>query len=1025
MYWKRFIAIMLCLFLSFSVFSAFSINNLSFASSQKYIIRVRVKQKQKQLKIIPSAVLDIYTSNVYEKVRVKPNNSTFILSTYKSKITLFYIQVPLKTNSKIDEVNKIREKYFIESEVSFYLNMDQSTHVLLIGPFYKKAEASFIMSNLVKNLPNCIIKTIENDTTIGLLDLSTGVYLHTVLKPQSSPFSIFILHPVEISTSICLGKYSYYGDIFTYYTSPNTLSAINHIDIETYLKGVVPAEISANWHLEALKAQAITARTFALKRSEASRKKMSSYYDVTDDTYCQVYLGTRQFDSTNKAVEETKGLVLTWNKNLITSPFHSCSGGETESNANAWGSTQYPYLKPVLSPGEEISPHFSWYKYFTFKEFEEKVKAFLYEKKSISINSLLKWNLSIFPNSSRIDKIYFSTDKGEISTTGYQFQCFFGLKSNWFGIYKTLDNTAFLAPPLLNSKVQQNKNSLIFIYGKGWGHGVGLSQYGAAAAAMRGESFSIIATRYYRDSEISAIDFINSPKYSSQKSTNSEEAFPFIRLAKTKYETYASGVAKLSFFLSEKPEAKQIELGQNPRASLKIETHDDLFGITFHLYFPTAIIEIDEKTFKIEEFLKTNNVHVNSIIKKEYTEDGIPYLNIALSRVEKENGGVSGQGILLSFQIDTKSVGTGSIHIDNCVALDSKLSEIKTEILPFHFSVFTIDRDPPTTVISSHPDRYTNQKAVQFRWTGKDIQTKTKDLLFSFHINSEPWSPFTHETSKVFYLKKDGDYTFSVRAKDSFGNIDNNPPTYIFTLDTLSPILEVDPIPSTTANTQITINGKSEFGCRLLVNGIQQQIEANGTFSFSINLKLGINNIHISSSDQTGNISAIEYSITREIFTPIFIRLQIGSLNAFVKNKSVLLDSAPFTEKGRTMVPLRFIAESFGAKVDWSEIEQKITIFLSVPYSRKIELWLNKKTVLVDGKKHEMDVAPFTIPPGRSVVPLRFIAESFGAKVDWFPNTQSIEILFPKATNSLRAYYLQNWFQNHFQNVLHLFDGRD
>jgi hypothetical protein len=297
--------------------------------------------------------------------------------------------------------------------------------------------------------------------------------------------------------------------------------------------------------------------------------------------------------------------------------------------------------------------------------------------------------------------------------------------------------------------------------------------------------------------------------------------------------------------------------------------------------------------------------------------------------------------------------------------------------------------------------------------------------MFSFHINSEPWSPYTHETSKVFYLKKDGDYTFSVRSKDNFGNVEPNPPTYIFTLDTISPILELDPLPSTTTNNQITINGKSEFGCKLLINGIQQQIEANGSFFRVMELKLGINNIHISSTDQTGNVSAIEYSITRETFTPVLIQLQIGNLNATVKNNPVLLDCAPFTENGRTMVPLRFIAESFGAKVDWLEIEQKITISLSVPYSRKIELWLDKKTVTVDGKEREIDVAPFTIPPGRSVVPLRFIAESFGAKVDWFPNTQSIEILFPKNTNSLRAYYLQSWIQNHFQNVLHLFDGKD
>mgnify|MGYP000306598659 CR=1 FL=1 len=281
------------------------------------------------------------------------------------------------------------------------------------------------------------------------------------------------------------------------------------------------------------------------------------------------------------------------------------------------------------------------------------------------------------------------------------------------------------------------------------------------------------------------------------------------------------------------------------------------------------------------------------------------------------------------------------------------------DIICFHFSVFTVDRNPPITTISSHPDRYTNQKTVQFRWIGQDIQTQTEDLMYSFHINSEPWSPYTHETSKVFYLKKDGDYTFTVRSKDNFGNVEESPPTYIFTLDTVPPVLEIYPLPRITTNKQITINGKSEFGCNLLINNVQQQIDANGSFEKIIELRLGINNIHISSTDQTGNVSAIEYSITRESFTPVLIKLQIGNLNATVKNNKVLLDCAPFTENGRTMVPLRFIAESFGAKVDW------------------------------------------------------------------FPETQSIEILFPQSTNSLRAYYLQSWIQNHFENVLHLFDGRN
>ena len=137
--------------------------------------------------------------------------------------------------------------------------------------------------------------------------------------------------------------------------------------------------------------------------------------------------------------------------------------------------------------------------------------------------------------------------------------------------------------------------------------------------------------------------------------------------------------------------------------------------------------------------------------------------------------------------------------------------------------------------------------------------------------------------------------------------------------------------------------------------------------------------------DKASNTTTIERSVTRSVFEPIFIWLQIGNRTAKINQKEVTIDCDPFTQNGRTMVPLRFIAESFGANVEWIESEQKITMQLSVPFQRKIELWLQKDVALVNGNSYQLDVAPFTIPPGRTVVPLRFIAESFDASIEWFP----------------------------------------
>ena len=147
-------------------------------------------------------------------------------------------------------------------------------------------------------------------------------------------------------------------------------------------------------------------------------------------------------------------------------------------------------------------------------------------------------------------------------------------------------------------------------------------------------------------------------------------------------------------------------------------------------------------------------------------------------------------------------------------------------------------------------------------------------------------------------------------------------------------------------------------------------------------------------------------------------------VTAKINQKEVTIDCDPFTQNGRTMVPLRFIAESFGANVEWIESEQKITMQLSVPFQRKIELWLQKDVALVTGNRYQLDEAPFTIPPGRTVVPLRFIAESFDASIEWFPENQSIEIIFPQKKSLFTIYILENWLELSLVKFFTIFNGR-
>jgi len=131
----------------------------------------------------------------------------------------------------------------------------------------------------------------------------------------------------------------------------------------------------------------------------------------------------------------------------------------------------------------------------------------------------------------------------------------------------------------------------------------------------------------------------------------------------------------------------------------------------------------------------------------------------------------------------------------------------------------------------------------------------------------------------------------------------------------------------------------------------------------------------------------------------VILKLKIGSNVAFINGKSYYLDAPPFIVKsaGRTVVPVRFISEAFGAKVQWDGASRKVTIKKAPTEHRPpilIELWIGKKSVKVNLKNEVIDVAPLIVPPGRTMLPLRFIAEAFGSSVKWNPITREITIVY-------------------------------
>ena len=260
----------------------------------------------------------------------------------------------------------------------------------------------------------------------------------------------------------------------------HTGTEIEEIDLEDYLVGVVLSEMLPSFHEEALKAQAVAARTFALHQ----KKRKHGEFDLCNDSSCcQAWtdinnmkdkLGDsfeRYWMKAEKAVNDTKGEVMTYNGDLIEAVYFSCSGGRTESAVAVWG-TDVPYLRSVASSGEEQASKFKTTVEVDLKTFHDRI---LSENDRADLpEGSLKW----------IGEIKRSEGGGvERVKIGGQFFAGSQLRK-LFGLAST------------NFTMQQSERCVTFSV-SGYGHRVGMSQYGANAMAERGKTYQEILQHYY------------------------------------------------------------------------------------------------------------------------------------------------------------------------------------------------------------------------------------------------------------------------------------------------------------------------------------------------------------------------------------------------------------------------------------------------------------------------------------------------------------------------------------------------
>ena len=276
--------------------------------------------------------------------------------------------------------------------------------------------------------------------------------------------------------TLLVNKTRYRGEI-NILNTPSGLDVINVVGLENYLKGVVPREMNRFWPMAAMQAQAIASRSFAAGKALGRTKEE---YDIRADTFSQVYGGrsSERWRST-KAVVGTKDKVLVYDGEVVPAYFHSCCGGYTRDVSEAWGGRQKP-LKKVRCEYCKLSPHFRWRIKIPQKEIQEKLN-----KKGYSIE--------------RIDDII----EGERDTSGRMKYLRIKSGNRWFEIKVDEFRSAVGSRTIKSSNFHIKKYPRFYLFsGYGWGHGVGMCQWGALGMALKRNSKEKILDKYYPGAEI-------------------------------------------------------------------------------------------------------------------------------------------------------------------------------------------------------------------------------------------------------------------------------------------------------------------------------------------------------------------------------------------------------------------------------------------------------------------------------------------------------------------------------------------
>lgn len=292
----------------------------------------------------------------------------------------------------------------------------------------------------------------------------------------------------EAETPIRVGyNYKQYNTIKLLHTGSGE---IEELGLDEYLYGVVSAEMPASYEIEAIKAQAVVARTYTIYQIQNSKEKHEGANICDSYACCQAWIskedrfakwGENERESNwqkiMQAVNNTSGKIITYEGNPINAFFHSNSGGVTEASVNIWGGIEYPYLQSVETSGEESYSQYSSEVAFTKEELVSKIQE-NHADVQIDWNTKDAIQIQEYTDSGRVRTIRF----GNVSIAGTEARSVLGLKST-------------------NFTISYQDNKIIFSV-TGYGHGVGMSQTGADSLAKQGRNYEDIIKHFYKGVEV-------------------------------------------------------------------------------------------------------------------------------------------------------------------------------------------------------------------------------------------------------------------------------------------------------------------------------------------------------------------------------------------------------------------------------------------------------------------------------------------------------------------------------------------